>query len=58
VTTDFAGSIDQAFAVAIQADGKIVAAGRATVSGNDEFGLARYTVCRRTSRPTSIPFCP
>uniref|UniRef100_A0AAU2K1G8 Calcium-binding protein n=1 Tax=Streptomyces sp. NBC_00049 TaxID=2903617 RepID=A0AAU2K1G8_9ACTN len=38
VTTDFTGSFDQAFSVAVQADGKIVAAGR----GDSDFGLARY----------------
>jgi uncharacterized delta-60 repeat protein/uncharacterized repeat protein (TIGR01451 family) len=42
VTTDFGASGDNAFGVAIQADGKIVAAGSAIVSGNREFGLARY----------------
>jgi uncharacterized delta-60 repeat protein/uncharacterized repeat protein (TIGR01451 family) len=42
VTTDLAGSIDEAFAVAIQGDGKIVVAGRAVVSGTDDFALARY----------------
>lgn len=36
----------------------VVAAGRATVSGTDDFALARYTCFRRTSRPASIPFCP
>jgi uncharacterized delta-60 repeat protein len=41
VTTDFATNVDQAFAVAIQADGKIVAGGFAWVSGVD-FALARY----------------
>jgi uncharacterized delta-60 repeat protein len=59
VTTDFAGSEDRATAVAIQVDGKIVAAGFAVVSDTrKDFALARYTVCRRTSRPSSIPFCP
>ena len=44
VTTDFAGANDQAHAVAIQGDGKIVAAGVAgdVVSGTNDFGLARY----------------
>jgi uncharacterized delta-60 repeat protein/uncharacterized repeat protein (TIGR01451 family) len=42
VTTDFAGSHDQAFGMALQGDGKIVAAGIAVVSGNDDFALARY----------------
>ncbi|MDT9686772.1 hypothetical protein Q5762_00080 [Streptomyces sp. P9(2023)] len=38
VTTDFGAPNDEAFAVALQADGKIIAAGR---SGTD-FALARY----------------
>ena len=42
VTTDFAGGLDEAHGVAIQANGKIVAAGRALVSGNQDFALARY----------------
>jgi uncharacterized delta-60 repeat protein len=42
-TTDFFGGIDRAYAVAVQADGKIVAAGYAvTASGEDDFALARY----------------
>jgi uncharacterized delta-60 repeat protein len=51
VTTDF-GSGDQANAVAIQANGRIVAAG---FSGTADFALARYKICRTTSRRTSIP---
>src|SRR5207249_7859597 len=43
VTTDFNGSTDQAEAVAIQADGKIVVVGAATVGGALDFALARYT---------------
>lgn len=58
VTTDFAGNFDQANGVALQADRKIVIAGFARVSGADDFALARYTACRRTSRPSSIPVCP
>jgi uncharacterized delta-60 repeat protein len=49
VTTGFrsvgpeADSVDVAFGVAIQADGKIVAAGtHATTTENQEFALARY----------------
>jgi uncharacterized delta-60 repeat protein len=42
VTTDFAGSIAEAQGVAIQGDGKIVAAGLAFVSPNYNFALARY----------------
>ncbi|MFD3996026.1 calcium-binding protein [Streptomyces sp. NPDC058548] len=40
VTTDFGGTTDEAFAMAVQADGKIIAAGR--VSPGPDFGLARY----------------
>src|SRR5919106_4307106 len=40
VTTDFDGATDQAFGVAIQGDGKIVAAGFDSPGTN--FGLARY----------------
>ena len=43
VTTDFAGGTDWAHAVALQPDGKIVAAGWAVnSSGNGNFALARY----------------
>jgi uncharacterized delta-60 repeat protein len=43
VTTDFNGSHDNAYAVAVQpADGKIVAAGSAYVGNFTEFALARY----------------
>jgi uncharacterized delta-60 repeat protein len=43
VTTDFAGSVDQAFSVALQKNGNIVAAGLALINGNSDFALARYT---------------
>jgi uncharacterized delta-60 repeat protein len=42
VTTPIGSSTDEAFAVAIQSDGKIVAAGIAIASGYD-FALVRYT---------------
>jgi len=45
VVTDFAGQLDEAFAVAVQGNGKIVAAGGADesdVSALDDFALARY----------------
>jgi len=42
VTTGFNGNHDEAYAVAIQADGKIVAAGRTVVNGFYDFALARY----------------
>ena len=43
VTTDFTRREDLAYAVAIQSDGKIVAAGRAG-GGRGRFALARYNV--------------
>jgi uncharacterized delta-60 repeat protein len=58
VTTDFTGSFDEAFGVAIQGDGKIVTVGRGGGPGFFDFALARYTCVRRTSRPMSIPICP
>ncbi len=42
VTTDFASLGDRARALAIQSDGRIVAAGWAGVSGTTDFALARY----------------
>ena len=42
VTTDFGGNDDQARAVAIQPDGKIVAAGFANDGSDNNFALARY----------------
>src|SRR5262249_39057875 len=39
-----------AFAVALQTDGRIVAAGRAGTNRNADFGLARYT-------PTGFDYC-
>jgi uncharacterized delta-60 repeat protein len=43
VLTDFSqASDDHAFAVALQSDGKIVAAGLSDVNGNFDFALARY----------------
>ena len=42
VTTDFAGASEAVNAVAIQSDGKIVAAGVRSPSGHAEFALARY----------------
>jgi uncharacterized delta-60 repeat protein len=42
VTTDFDAGLDFGYAVAIQADGKIVTAGYADVSGSRDFALARY----------------
>ncbi len=42
VTTDFGSMSDEAYAVAIQSDGKIVAAGYAQIAGQWDFALARY----------------
>src|SRR6266568_3400913 len=42
VTTDFAGDTDRAFALALQTDGKIVAAGEAKTQTKEDFALARY----------------
>ena len=41
-TTDFEGSDDQAQAVAVQSDGKIIAGGFAWVGGDYDFALVRY----------------
>src|SRR5215471_5387552 len=45
LTTDFSGRDDEAYALAIQSDGKIVAAGRTTTTSGSvmsDFALARY----------------
>jgi uncharacterized delta-60 repeat protein len=42
VITDFNGLPDECEAIVIQTDGKIVAVGRARMSGPDDFGIARY----------------
>ncbi len=42
VLTDFGGSDDEAFGVAIQADGKIVVAGFSDVNGDFDFAIVRY----------------
>ncbi len=42
VTTDFSGESDLAWSVAVQADGKIVAAGYSDQGGDRDFALARY----------------
>src|SRR5262245_33812191 len=41
-TTDFGGNFEGAWSVALQEDGKIVAAGLTTLSGINQFALARY----------------
>jgi len=57
VTTDFGSELDEAYAVAVQGDGKIVTAGCAACGDfyNSEFALARHKVCRRASGRSSIP---
>jgi uncharacterized delta-60 repeat protein len=55
VTTDFGGASDIGHGVAIQSDGKIVVAGCAFCLEAYDFALARYKICRTTSRRTSIP---
>lgn len=42
VTTDFFSNLDDAKAVAVQADGKIVVGGSAVTAANTSFALARY----------------
>jgi uncharacterized delta-60 repeat protein len=43
VTTDFGGNSDQLHGLAVQADGKLVAAGSVTTAeGGENFGVARY----------------
>jgi uncharacterized delta-60 repeat protein len=42
VITDFAGGADAAHALVIQADGKLVAAGSATLGTDQDFAIARY----------------
>ena len=42
VTTAFGSAADQAYAIAIQSDGKVVVVGSASNGSNDDFALARY----------------
>ena len=44
VTTPIGTGTDDAYAVAIQSDGKIVVAGRASISGQYDFALVRYNI--------------
>jgi uncharacterized delta-60 repeat protein len=44
VTTDFGGTDDRGYAVAIQSDGKIIVAGTNGASPNENIALARYNV--------------
>ena len=43
MTTDFTGGTDQEYALALQADGKMVVSGNATTTNGVDFTLARYT---------------
>lgn len=43
-TIDFGGKEDRGYAVQLQADGKIVVGGLATVSTEANFGIARYSI--------------
>ncbi len=42
VTTDFSGTADLGYGVAVQGDGKIVMAGYSRVSSTDDFAVVRY----------------
>jgi uncharacterized delta-60 repeat protein len=42
LTVDFDLQNDQAFAVAVQPDGKIIVAGYARIAGDDDFAMARF----------------
>ena len=42
VTEDFSTSTDYASSIALQSDGKIVAAGNANISGHSDFAVVRY----------------
>lgn len=42
VTTDIAGGTDEARAVALQSDGRIIVVGSARVGSNDDFAVVRY----------------
>jgi uncharacterized delta-60 repeat protein len=55
VITAFDPDGAQAQAVAIQGDGKIVAAGAASGPSGSDFALARYTVCPLITTTSSIP---
>jgi uncharacterized delta-60 repeat protein len=57
ITTDFAGGTDEAQAVAIQADGNVVAAGRAFRS-NFDLALARYRSDVAPTIDTAAPTVP
>ena len=58
VITDFAGGDDCANALALQLDGRIVAAGFATDGSNFDFGLARYLGATPTALAVTIEIRP
>ena len=53
VTTDFGSNGDQAYAVALQSDGKIVVAGVANNGINFDFALARYNATAAWTRAST-----
>jgi uncharacterized delta-60 repeat protein len=54
VTTDF-GGLDTARGIAIRGDRRLVAVGCTSCSDASDFAVARYKICRTTSRRSSIP---
>jgi uncharacterized delta-60 repeat protein len=54
VTTDF-GRDDVPEAIAIRSDRRLVAVGCTSCSDASDFAVARYKICRTTSRRSSIP---
>jgi len=59
VTTAIGGSDDVAYSVAIQSDGKIVAAGYSNNGSNFDFALVRYAgTPPAPATPTPVPTLP
>ena len=54
VTTDF-GDFDAAEGIAIRGDRRLVAVGCTVCLDASDFAVARYKICRTTSRRSSIP---
>ncbi|HEV2905948.1 MAG TPA: hypothetical protein VGZ50_01310, partial [Actinomycetota bacterium] len=54
VTTDF-GGLDTARGIAIRGDRRLVAVGCTSCSDASDFAVARYKICRTSSRRSSIP---
>ena len=54
--TPFGSGTDEAYSAALQPDGKIVAAGRGTVSGAADFAVARYLGDPVAVRPAAFDF--